>query len=65
MLHLGMDNGPEVANVHDLVQGDFLGLLVLDVTHSTVSKRVPLDLELTKDTLDLSHDILNDVGDSG
>ena len=65
MLHLGMYNRPEVAKVHKLVQGDFFGLLILYVTHSTICKSMPLDLELTKDTLDLSHDLLDDVCDSG
>ena len=53
---------PEVAHAYELSQGDFFGLLVLDVTHSTVGKGVPLDLELTKDTLDFSHNILDAVG---
>jgi hypothetical protein len=51
MLHLGMNNRPEVACVRDLVQGDFLGPLILDVAHSAVGKGVPLDLQLAKRTL--------------
>ena len=34
MLHLSMDNGPEISNVHNLIQGDLLGQLVLNVTPS-------------------------------
>ena len=56
MLHLGMDNGPEIANVHDLVQGDLLGLLILNVAHPAIAEGVPLDLEFAKHTLDGSKD---------
>jgi hypothetical protein len=59
-----MYNRPEVAHVHELVQGDIFGLLVLYVAYSTVGERVPLDLEFAKDTLDLSHDLFDDVGNS-
>ena len=64
ILHLSMYNRPEVAHIHELVQGDLFGLLVLYVAHSTVGERVPLYLELAKDTLDLSHDLLGNVGNS-
>ena len=35
MLHLSMYNRPEVAHIHELVQSDLCGMLVLYVAHST------------------------------
>ena len=54
-----MSNGPKVARELDLVQGDFLGDRVLDMTHTTVREYIPFDLELPKDFLKFRKNVLD------
>ena len=54
-----MSNGSEVISKLDLIQCDFFGHFALDVPHSAVCKGVPLDLEVTKDLLKFTENMLN------
>ena len=64
MLRLSVDNRPKAADEYNLIEGDLLGLLVLDVADSTIRENMPLDLEFAKDFLHFSEDFPDDAENS-
>ena len=45
---------------NNLIEGDLLGLFVLDVADSTICENMPLDLEFAEDFLSLRQDFDDD-----
>ena len=52
VVELSMHDGAKVARKDKLIKRDLLCLFVLYVSHPAVGERVPLDLKISKDTLD-------------
>ena len=58
-----MDDRPEIADVHNLIKGDFFCLFSL--ANSTIRENVPLKLEFAENSLDFSQNLLDDTNHSG
>ena len=64
VLQLSVCYRPEVPGVEQLIQGDLLGLFILDVADTTISEGAPLDLEISEDLLDFGKDVPNHSGNT-
>ena len=65
VLKLSVDYRPEVAYEHNLIQGDFFGLLILDMSNTAIGEGVPLNFKLTKHTLDCGKNKDDDFAEAG
>ena len=60
-----MSNNSQIVGELDLVQCNFFGYLTFYVTNATVCEGVPLNLEVAKDLLKFTQDVLDNSTVSG